>query len=147
LSDVRALAALADFEPVKSERRLLSPLRLLGLGRLINRFVAPLPLLNSLCLRHYTVCRSLRRRGEDPRTVTIVIPARNERGNIGPAIRRMPRFAGEPEIIFVEGHSRDGTWEEIERVIRANPELNIKGLQQPGRGKADAVYAGFDAAT
>jgi SAM-dependent methyltransferase len=147
LDDVRALAALADFEPVKSERRLLSPLRLLGLGRLINRFVAPLPLLNSLCLRHYTACRSLRRRGDDPRTVTIVIPARNERGNIEPAIRRMPRFAGESEIIFVEGHSRDGTWEEIERVIRANPERNIKGLQQPGRGKADAVYAGFDAAT
>ena len=147
LGDVRALAALADFEPVKSERRLLSPLRLLGLGRLINRFLAPLPLLNSLCLRHYTVCRSLRQRGDDPRTVTIVIPARKERGNIEPAIRRMPRFAGATEIIFVEGHSRDGTWEEIERVIRANPALNIKGLQQPGRGKADAVYTGFAAAT
>ncbi len=147
VGDVRALAALADFEAVKSERRLLSPLRLLGLGRLINRFLAPLPLLNSLCLRHYTVCRSLRERGEEPRTVTIVIPARNERGNIEPAIRRIPRFAGDPEIIFVEGHSRDGTWGEIERVIRANPDLNIKGLQQPGHGKADAVYAGFDAAT
>ena len=147
LGDVRALAALADFEPVKSERRLLSPLRLLGLGRLINRFLAPLPLLNSLCLRHYTVCRSLRQRGDDPGSVTIVIPARNERGNIEPAIRRMPRFAGATEIIFVEGHSRDGTWEEIERVIRANPALNIKGLQQSGRGKADAVYTGFEAAT
>src|ERR1043166_6681926 len=132
---------------VKIARRLLSPLRLLGLGRLINRFLAPLPLLNSLCLRHYTVCRSLRQRGDDPGSVTIVIPARNERGNIEPAIRRMPRFAGATEIIFVEGHSRDGTWEEIERVIRANPALNIKGLQQPGRGKADAVYTGFAAAT
>jgi glycosyltransferase involved in cell wall biosynthesis len=93
------------------------------------------------------VCRSLRERGEEPRTVTIVIPARNERGNIEPAIRRIPRFAGDPEIIFVEGHSRDGTWGEIERVIRASPELNIKGLRQPGHGKADAVYTGFDAAT
>ena len=147
VGDVGALAALADFEPVKSERRLLSPLRLLGLGRLINRFLAPLPLLNSLCLRHYTVCRSLLQRGEDPATVTIVIPARNERGNIEPAIRRIPRFAGEPEIIFVEGHSRDGTWDEIERVIRAHPGLNIRRLRQPGCGKADAVYAGFDAAT
>jgi SAM-dependent methyltransferase len=55
LADVHALAALADFEAVKSERRLLSPLRLWGLGRLINRFNAPLPLFNLLCLRHYTV--------------------------------------------------------------------------------------------
>jgi SAM-dependent methyltransferase len=146
LEDVRALAALADFEAVKSERRLLSPLRLLGLGRFFNRFVAPCPLFNSLCLRHYTVCRSLRRLGEPPRTVTVVIPARNERGNIESAVSRIPRFADAVEIIFVEGHSRDDTWSEIERVVRANPQLNIKALRQPGKGKADAVYAGFDAA-
>jgi hypothetical protein len=63
LSQVLDLAALADFETVKGESRLLSPLRLFGLGRLINRFLAPFPIVNSLCLRHYTVCRSLRRAG------------------------------------------------------------------------------------
>jgi len=145
--DVRSLAALADFDPVKGERRLLSPMRLFGLGRLINRFVAPLPIFNSLCLRHYTVCRSLQRLGAPPRTATIVIPARNERGNIEPAIRRMPRFSEKLEIIFVEGHSTDDTWAEIERVIAANPQLDIKALRQPGKGKADAVYAGFNAAS
>ena len=146
LADVHALAGLADFESVKSERRLLSPLRLFGLGRLINRFLAPLPLLNALCLRHYTVCRSLRHLGPPPRSATVVVPARNERGNIEPAIRRMPRFADALEIIFVEGHSRDDTWSEIERVTAANPQLDIKALHQPGKGKADAVYAGFDIA-
>lgn len=145
LADVHALGGLADFEAVKSERRLLSPLRLFGLGRLINRFLAPLPLLNLLCLRHYTVCRSLRHL-DPPRSATVVIPARNERGNIDPAIRRMPHFADALEIIFVEGHSRDDTWSEIERVIEANPQLDIKALHQPGKGKADAVYAGFDIA-
>jgi len=146
-ADVRWLATLADFEPLKGEMRLLSPLRLFGVGRPINRFLAPLPLLRNLCLRHYTVCRSLRRLGETPRTATVVIPARNECGNIEPAIRRMPRFAEAVEIIFVEGHSSDGTWDEIQRIVRANPELNIKALRQSGRGKADAVYAGFDAAS
>jgi SAM-dependent methyltransferase len=145
-ADVRSLASLADFEALKGERRILSPLRLFGLGRLINRFIAPLPLFTSLCLRHYTVCRSLRRLGEVPGTATIVIPARNERGNIEAAIRRIPHFARGVEIIFVEGHSSDGTWGEIERVARANPQLDIKALHQPGTGKADAVYAGFDAA-
>jgi len=146
-ADVAALAGLADFETMTSELRLLSPMRLFGLGRLLNRFLAPLPLLNSLCLRHYTVCRSLRRRGEPPRTASIVIPARNERGNIAAAVRRMPQFAEAQQIIFVEGHSRDDTWNEIERVITDNPQLDIKALRQPGKGKADAVYTGFDAAT
>jgi len=147
LSDVRALAALADFEAVKSERRLLSPVRLLGLGRLLNRFIAPLPIFNSLCLRHYTVCRSVRQSDDAPRTATIVIPARNERGNIEPAMRRIPPFAEALEIIFVEGHSQDDTWSEIERVIAAHPQQRVKALRQPGKGKADAVYTGFDAAT
>jgi len=146
-ADVAALAGLADFETMTSELRLLSPMRLFGLGRLLNRFLAPLPLLNSLCLRHYTVCRSLRRRGEPPRTASIVIPARNEHGNIAAAVRRMPQFAEAQQIIFVEGHSRDDTWNEIERVITDNPQLDIKALRQPGKGKADAVYTGFDAAS
>ena len=146
-NDVRSLAALADFEAVKSESRLLLPLRLFGLGRLINRFLAPFPVFNSLCLRHYTVCRSLRQLGAAPRTATIVIPARNERGNIEPAIKRMPAFAESLEIIFVEGHSQDDTWGEIERVAGANPNIRIKALRQRGMGKADAVYTGFDAAS
>jgi SAM-dependent methyltransferase len=145
-ADVRALAALADFEPVKSEARLLLPIRLLGLGRLINRFVATLPVISSLCLRHYTVCRSLRRQAPVPNSVTVVIPARNERGNIEAAVRRIPRFVEDLELIFVEGHSTDGTWEEIERVVGAYPQHDIKAMRQPGTGKADAVFAAFEIA-
>src|SRR5262250_3971606 len=144
-ADVRALAALGDFDAVKDETRVLSPVRLLGLGRLINRFLAPLPLIGSLCLRHFTVCRSLRRSAEVS-SVTVVIPARNERGNIEAAVKRIPRFVEALEIIFVEGHSRDGTWEEIARVAAAYPDCNIKAMRQPGTGKGDAVFAGFDAA-
>jgi glycosyltransferase involved in cell wall biosynthesis len=119
--------------------------RLLGLGRLVNRFLAPLPLIGNLCLRHFTVCRSLRRSAE-VRSATVVIPARNERGNIEAAVKRIPRFVEPLEIIFVEGHSRDGTWEEIERVAAAYPDYHIKAMRQPGTGKGDAVFAGFEAA-
>jgi SAM-dependent methyltransferase len=143
--DVAALVALADFEAVKSEIRMLMPLHLLGLGRLINRFVAPFPLIRTLCLRHYTVCRSLRRVGS-VKSATVVIPARNEMGNIEAAITRMPRFTDDLEVIFVEGHSKDDTWGEIQRVIAAYPDRDIKAMRQPGKGKADAVYTGFDAA-
>jgi SAM-dependent methyltransferase len=145
-ADIRSLAELSDFEPIKTEIRLLVPVSLFGLGRFVNRFIAPLPIIRQLCIRHYTVCRSLRHTKRRSRSVTIVIPARNERGNIEPAIKRIPIFGSDLEIIFVEGHSHDGTWDEIERVIAANPHLRIKALRQPGKGKADAVFAGFNAA-
>jgi SAM-dependent methyltransferase len=144
-ADVRALTVLGDFEAVKNETRVLVPLRLFGLGRLVNRFLAPLPLIRLFCLRHFTVCRSLRRPAE-VRSASVVIPARNERGNIEAAVKRIPSFVEQLEIIFVEGHSKDGTWEEIERVAAAYPERNIKTMRQPGTGKGDAVFAGFDVA-
>jgi SAM-dependent methyltransferase len=145
-ADIRALAALAEFETVKSEARLLSPVRMLGVGRLVNRFIAPFPLIRDLCLRHYTVCRSLRHLDRSVKSASIVVPARNELGNIEAAVRRIPRFTEDLEIIFVEGHSRDGTWDEIQRVAAAFPEYDIKSLRQPNKGKADAVFAGFDRA-
>ncbi len=145
-ADVRALAALADFDPVKSEQRVLSPLPLFGLGRLLNRFVSVLPGFRALALRHYVVCRSLRVPGPKPASATIVVPARNERGNIEPAVQRIPRFCDDIEIVFIEGHSKDGTFEEIERVRAAYPAYDIKAMRQPGKGKADAVFTAFDAA-
>jgi len=145
-ADLRALAELGGFDPIKSERRLLVPFRLLGIGRLVNRFLSPLPLVRQFAFRHYLVARSLTHAKEDLKSATVVIPARNERGNIEGAIRRLPRFSPSLEIIFVEGHSSDGTLEEMQRVVSAYPDHDIKVMVQPGTGKADAVFAGFDAA-
>src|SRR5262249_52735823 len=86
------------------------------------------------------------RRLDGVRSATVVVPARNEKGNIEPAIRRLPRFTDDIEVIFVEGHSADGTWDEILRVKAAHPEWDIKAVQQKGKGKADAVFTAFDLA-
>ena len=144
--DIHVLAELADFEVVKWEARLLSPMRMLGIGRLLNRFVSMLPVIRHLSLRHYSVCRPLRVARDDIKSVSIVIPARNERGNIEPAVQKLGKFCGDQEIIFVEGHSNDGTYEEIERVVALYPELDIKVMKQPGKGKADAVFSAFEMA-
>lgn len=143
--DITSLVSLADFEPVKSEKRLLLPVRLLGIGRFINRFVAPFPIVRNLSLRHYAVCRSLRQHDEIA-SATVIVPARNERGNIEAAVLRTPRFTGELELIFVEGHSQDGTWEEIQRIVKSYPQYEIKAMRQSGKGKADAVFTAMDAA-
>ncbi|CCE03539.1 bifunctional class I SAM-dependent methyltransferase/glycosyltransferase family 2 protein [Bradyrhizobium sp. STM 3809] len=145
-ADLRNLAVLADFDPVKSEQRVLSPLRLAGIGRFANRFLSVLPGLRALALRHYLVARSMRCVGSDVRSATVVIPARNERGNIEPAVQRLAAFCPDIEIIFIEGHSKDGTYEEMERVRAAYPDHDIKLMRQPGKGKADAVFTAFDAA-
>src|SRR5579871_5297496 len=145
-ADIGNFVHLAGYETIKSVPRLLSPLRLFGLGRLFNRFLSPLPGLRLLNFRHYTVCRSLHRSEDDIKSATVVIPARNERGNIQAAIDRLPTFCDDIEIIFIEGHSKDGTFEEMERVRAAHPEHDIRVMQQPGKGKADAVFTAFDAA-
>lgn len=144
-NDIVGLLELAEFEMVKREWRQLVPKRLFGLGTLINRTLGTLPSVRRLSLRNYVVARPLRKAVEpaDLPSATVLIPCRNERGNIEPAIERMPRFAPEQEILFVEGNSSDGTFEEIERVIAAHPEWTIRALKQDGRGKGDAVRKGF----
>ncbi len=148
LSDVENLLDLSGFETIKRESRLLSPYRLLGIGSFINRFIATLPLIQNACLRQYLVARPTPTpTGVKTLSATVVIPCRNEKGNIESAIQRLPDFCQSLEIIFVEGHSQDSTWEEILRVQAVYPERNIQSLQQPGKGKGDAVRAGFDQAT
>jgi hypothetical protein len=145
-SDLRAVLDLAGFEVIKREWRILLPRRCLGLGPLVNRLLGPLPLLRRLCVRHYLVARSTRLAAPKPPSVSIVIPARNERGNIEAAVVRMPRLGPDQEILFVEGHSGDGTLEEMRRVAAAHPEHDIKVVVQDGKGKGDAVRKGFDLA-
>lgn len=145
-ADVRNLLSLAEWAVVYEQQRLLLPVRCLGLDQLLNRWLAPLPFLSWLCLTNFCVARPSRRAVAAPLSVSVVIPARNEAGNIEAAVQRTPQMGAGTELIFVEGHSKDNTWSEIQRVARENPGLKIKILQQTGRGKGDAVRAGFAAA-
>lgn len=144
-ADIANLFHLADFDVIKREWRMLCPFRLFGLGRVINRYIATLPLIRKLGIRNYVVARPRPKALPDLST-TVVIPCRNERGNIEPAVTRLPRFCPTLDIVFVEGGSADGTWEEIQRVIEAHPDVSITAIKQPGIGKGDAVRAGFAAA-
>jgi SAM-dependent methyltransferase len=139
MSDIGGMLHLAGFEVVKHEWRQLLPRRFLGLGTLVNRFVAPLPFIRRLCLRHYVVARSLQPSRPANPSCSVLIPCRNERGNIEAAVRRLPRLCEDLELIFVEGHSQDGTWEEILRVKDVYPQLDIKAMRQTGEGKGNAV--------
>lgn len=147
-ADFLNLMDLADFEVIRQEQRQLLPRRLLGLGPLVNKYIAPLPGIRQLALRSYIVGRPVRLFSDRRYSASIVIPCRNERGNIENAIKRMPRFGSHQEIIFVEGNSSDDTFAECERIRDAyKDQWDIKVLRQDGKGKGDAVRKAFAAAT
>lgn len=151
LTDLDNLCRLAGYQRVLMRPAGYSPWRLLGLGSLVNRLLPAIPLLRHLSIATVIVLRPVACASSDTArraSVSVIIPARNERGNVEPAIRRLPDLGSDVEIVFVEGHSFDGTWEEILRVRDAYAATHrIVALQQSGKGKADAVRLGFAHAT
>jgi len=144
--DLQNIAKIAGYDIVRQRLAIYCPWKLLGLGNVINRIMPLVPLARWFSLISIVVLRPL---VYQPRLgLSCVIPARNERGNIENALKRFPDLGCETEIVFVEGHSSDGTWEEIQRVARLyGQRFRIQTLQQTGKGKADAVRLGFASAT
>lgn len=147
LTSLRALARLAGFEVTRYRPAVYSPFALLGIGHLINAVLPAIPFVRHFSLAGIAILRPIVPDANAP-SLSIVIPARNEAGNISAALDRLPAFEGEVEVIFVEGHSTDGTWDAIERVQREySGPARVRAFRQNGRGKADAVRLGFSEAT
>lgn len=140
--DIFNFLTLAGYEPIKTERCVIFPKSIWGLSYLLNRFIAKLPFVNQFTLNHFIIARP-KIVVEKEYSVSILVPCRNEKGNIEQTIARTPKFGTSQEFIFVEGNSQDGTYEEIERVIKEYPDKDIKLYKQTGKGKGDAVRLGF----
>jgi ubiquinone/menaquinone biosynthesis C-methylase UbiE len=143
--DVKNLLHLENFEVIVTHEKLLLPLYIPIANFIFNRLLANLPLVSKLNLLRVMVVRPVSGGSREP-SVSIVIPARNERGNIENAIKRTPEFGSHREFIFMEGRSSDGTYEEMLRVRDAYPEADIKVFRQRGKGKGNAVREAFDLA-
>jgi ubiquinone/menaquinone biosynthesis C-methylase UbiE len=141
--DMTGLLQLAGFETIRASQEILTPL---PLGGFANRFLVRLWLLRDLALSNLIVARPAPRRAPESK-VSVVIAARNEAGNIRAIFERTPKMGCKTEIVFVEGHSKDDTYAAIEREIASHPATPSLLLKQPGIGKADAIRAGFEAAT
>lgn len=141
-TDITGMLGLAGYEVVRSDKSILLPRKIWLLSGLLNSFLGRLPMIEELTLNHFLIARPASS-GHHDYSVSIVIPCRNERGNIEDAVRRIPEFGSSQEIIFVEGGSSDGTYDEVERIITAHPEKHMSVHQQTGKGKGDAVRLGF----
>jgi 2-polyprenyl-3-methyl-5-hydroxy-6-metoxy-1,4-benzoquinol methylase len=146
--DIANLLNLSNFDVIRSGSFVLLPKRIWVISAFCNYILSLLPGFRLFNLVNLVIARRLARPKEDADlSVSVIVPCRNERGNIEDAIMRTPRMGRETEIIFVDGNSTDGTAEEIENQIKKRPERKIRLIHQgTGRGKGDAVRKGFAAA-
>jgi ubiquinone/menaquinone biosynthesis C-methylase UbiE len=147
--DIKQLLYLANFEVIKYSPEIIFPFNLPLISALFNRFLGKLWPFKHLALTNLIIARPLVKQ-EQPiqnKRVSVIIPARNEAGNIETIFERTPEMGSGTELIFVEGHSRDDTYETINRFISEYPDRNAKLYRQSGQGKGDAVRLGFEKAT
>jgi SAM-dependent methyltransferase len=147
IEDVCNILYLAGFEPIRNWQEILFPLRLPMVDRLSNSYLARLfpfrlGALSNFVIARPTPCPATANPPAETQ-VSVVIPARNEAGNIPEIFRRVPEMGAGTELIFVEGNSSDDTYGTIERAIADNPDRKSKLLKQDGKGKGDAVRKGF----
>lgn len=145
-NDIENLLNLSNIEVVKRGNLLLFPIYIPVLSNFINKYIARLPIIKNLCLVQYLVARTVQNPNPDKDySVSVIIPARNEAGNIEEAVLRTPKLGKSTELIFVEGNSRDNTLEEINKVIKQfGDKKDLKLIKQgKGVGKGDAVRKGF----
>jgi ubiquinone/menaquinone biosynthesis C-methylase UbiE len=149
VEDIRNLLDLEDFETLFTHSEVLCPLSVPFLSGLANRILVKVWPFSAFALTNFVVARPKPRKREDSSavTVSVIIPARNEAGNISQILNRMPAMGSRTELIFVEGSSEDNTFETIETLLSSDERRNCRLLKQQGKGKGDAVRLGFEQAS
>ncbi len=148
--DVYNLMALSGFEAIQRRPLILMPVSIPVLTKFANRYLASLPPFSWFTLSNIIIGRPLAAEnkhspGKEP-SVSVIVAARNEAGNIESIIKRVPSLGSGTEIVFVEGGSHDNTYETIEKMIERFPDKKCKLYRQSGKGKGDAVRLGFEEA-
>jgi SAM-dependent methyltransferase len=142
--DLKTFMDLAGFRPLRTHRILLMPKRIWLLSSVLNDFVARLPGFRKLCMMQLMVARLLpQEKCAELTSVSVIVPCRNEQGNIQPAVERIPEMGSGTEIIFCDDRSTDQTAGEVRRMQALYPERNIVLLNGPGVCKAENVWTGF----
>jgi len=146
--DYENLLNLSGLEMLHVTRRVLMPFGIPLLSRLINKFIAWMPGIDRLNLCHFIVARPAPR--PQPASnfkVSVIIPCKDEKGNVRSAVERMPQLGRETEIIFCDDKSTDGTADEVRLMQTEFPQKNIRLVDGPAISKSRNVWSGFRAAT
>ena len=143
--ELENLFHIESYEVVRWDRSFLAPYNFPFVSDFVNKYVAPLPFINNLCLINYSIFR-LKPRKKNYST-SVVIPARNEEGNIRGILQKIPKLGTSTEVIFVEGFSKDNTYLAIKDEIKKyKGPLSLRLFKGRRRGKGSAVRLGFSKA-
>lgn len=150
MQDLANLLELNHFEIVRRSTAQLLPVDIPFLAPLANRYFSGMPGLRHLALTQLFIAKLAGSGGPIPTreySCSVVVPCKNEQGNIDEIVARVPEMGKWTEIIFVDGNSSDGTVEAITRHLDAKTRPRLSLIHQgDGRGKGDAVRKGFAAA-
>jgi len=128
-----------NFEKLQSYNRQIFPFNVFGLGRLLNIFLEIFLGYFNLGIKTYFLYQ-LKNEVVKDYTKSIIVPAKNESGNLRELIKRIPTFSNKYEIIIACGPSKDNTLEVAETIKLENNNLEILVFEQSGNGKANAVW-------
>jgi ubiquinone/menaquinone biosynthesis C-methylase UbiE len=143
VEDVTDLLSLSGFEVIRSWQEILWPLPTPGITTLFNKILVKLWPFRFFAMTNFILARPYPEKTSNVSSVSVIIPARNEEGNIAQLFARTPEMGLGTELVFVEGHSQDETYSTIEREIAAHPKRKAQLHRQTGLGKGDAVRLGF----
>ncbi len=146
--NLHSFAKLAGYDVTRIRPSIFLPFRFPLVSNFLNKILPIIPLIRRLALLWIVVLRPIKTETTKP-SLSIIIPVKNEAGNIEDAIKRIPRIPEtDIEVIFVEGNSSDDSWQQIQNELnKPNQYFKLSAYRQPGKGKNDAVRVGFDNAT
>jgi SAM-dependent methyltransferase len=147
VEDLENVLFLSGFEVFRKGHEVLWPFWTPIWGTLCNRYLVKVAPFRWFAIANFIVARPIPQPRPEPAVVTVVVPARNEAGNISEILDRVPEMGWGTELIFVEGNSTDNTYEAIEKEIARRPGCSAQLFRQTGKGKGDAVRLGFAKAT
>ncbi len=145
-NDVQNIFKLSGYEVIHTKKLILFPFNIPLVSYILNKYFARLPLLRHLTMSRLTIAYP-KQNDNNEYSVSVVIPCRNESGNIQDAVERIPELGSHTEIIFCDDKSTDNTVAEIKEMQKKHPKKDIKLVKGPGICKAENVWTGFDAAS
>ena len=136
---INNIAKSTGFEMIHKNTRQILPFSIFGLGAFINKIFEFLLSLLNIGIKTYTLFR-FENSPKKEMSKSIIIPAKNEEGNLEELVKRIPNFKGQNEILIVCGKSKDNTLEKSHELANQFKEKNISVFEQRSKGKAGAVY-------
>ena len=147
LCDIESLAEIYNYRSIRWKAKKLTPIPIKFVPQSIKNALRKVPIIKQLAFEIEIIFYKYHENLNDP-MISILIPARNEEGNKELLIEALNKFKKIPnkiEIIFVEGNSKDNTFQMLENLTKEfSKNFKISLLKQTSTGKKNAVVEGFN---